>query len=119
MAKMKVNFVNGVSADNVYVQIFDDAGGQILQEEYSYGYNASRTRVFENIARRDHDNAEKYGWSNYYPLKPFIGDILRDLIETYYIGNDDIEYGGYLIYSGRPMTKEEVQKMVDAIAEEV
>ena len=119
MAKMKVNFINGTSADNVYVQIFDDAGGQILQEEYSYGYNASRTRVFEDIARRDHDRAEKYGWSNYYPLKPFIGDILKDLIETYYIGNDDIEYGGYLIYAGRPMTKEEIQKTVDAIVEEV
>lgn len=119
MAKMKVNFVNGISADRVYIQIFNDAGELLLKEEYLYGYNASHTRIFENIARRDHDNAERCGWSNCYPLKPFIGDILRDLIETYYIGNDDIEYDGYLTYSGRPMTKEEVQKIVDAIAEEV
>lgn len=119
MAKMKVNFVSGISRDNVVVTILDDSKENILfHQSYFYGENASRNRVFEEIARRDHGQAERCGWKDVYPLKPFIGDILRDLIETYYIGNGDIEYAGYNAYAGRLLTVEEVKKIVDAIAEE-
>ena len=120
MAKMKVNFVSGLTVDSVVVTILDNSKKDTLfQESYFYGENASYNRGFEKIAKRDHETAERCGWKGVYPLKPFIGDILRDLIETYYIGNDDIEYTGYNVYAGRTLTDKEVQKRVNAIAEEV
>ena len=119
MAKMKVNFISGISGDSVVIKIFDDFDKNILfQERYYYGENASCNRKFEEIARRNHEQSEKYGWTNTYPLKPFIGDIIRDLIEAYYIENN-IEYTGYNVFTNKELTTEEIQKIVDAIAEEL
>lgn len=118
MAKMLVRFIVGLNGDRVQVKISE--GDQcIFEEDYSYGYNASYNRMFAEIAAKDHEDAIKYGWRGIYPLKPFIGDILKDLIETHYISNDDIEYSGYYVLAGREATPEEVQKTVDKIADEV
>lgn len=118
MAKMSVRFIVGLNGDRVQVKI-SEGDKCIFEEDYSYGYNASYNRMFAEIAAKDHEDAIKYGWRSIYPLKPFIGDILKDLIETHYIGNDDIEYSGYYVLAGREATPEEVQKKVDAIADEV
>ena len=116
--KMKVQFISGISCDRVQVKI-QEGDKYIFQEDYEYGYNASHSRAFAEIAERDHENAIKYGWRGIYPLKPFIGDILRNIIEDNLIGNNDLEYSGYNVFAGRSMTAEEVQKLVDKIADEV
>lgn len=118
MAKMSVRFVVGMNGDRVQVKI-QEGDQYIFQEDYSYGYNASYNRMFANLATEDHENAIKYGWRGIYPLKPFIGDILKDLIETHYIDSDDIEYSGYYVFAGREATPEEVQRKIDKIADEV
>ena len=119
MATMSVRFIEGISRDKVEVVIKD--GQQVLHNQtYSYGYDASYNRANADIATRKHEEAKKYGWTSpYYCLKPFIGDILKDLIETYYIGNQDIEYTGYNVFANRALTSEEIKEIVDKIAEEV
>ena len=118
MAKMSVRFIVGLNGDRVQVKISED-DKCIFQEDYSYGYNASYNRMFAEIAAKDHEDAIKYGWRSIYSLKPFKKKKKKELIETYYIGNDDIEYSGYYVLAGREATPEEVQKKVDAIADEV
>ena len=119
MAKrMYVHFVIGLNGDRVEVRIQEDAV-EVFKQSYAYGYNASYNRKFARLAELEREDAIKYNWKGVYILKPFIGDILNDLIETYYIGNDDIEYSGYYVFAGRAATPVEVQKLVDAIADEV
>lgn len=102
MSLMKVHFVSGISGDRVEVSIFkEDNTKPVFKESYAYGYNAAYCRDFAN---------EKC---------LFIGDILRDLVETYYIGNGEIEYSGYLVFPQRDMREDEVQRLVDKILEEV
>ena len=119
MATMKVRFVSGIGGDKVEVTVKD--GEQVLHSQtYSYGDNASYNRLNAEIAASQYARAQKNGWtSRYYCLKPFIGDILKDLIETHYIGNDDIEYSGYYVFANREATPEEGQHLVDKIADEV
>ena len=119
MAKrMYVHFVVGLNGDRVEVTIKGDAV-EVFKHGYAYGYNASYNRQFARLAEVEYENAIKYKWKGPRILKPFIGDILKDLIETHYIGNDDIEYSGYYVLAGRAATPEEVQKWVDKIADEV
>jgi hypothetical protein len=115
---MKVRFISGINGDRVEVKITDGTQ-KLYTHAYSYGYNASHNRMFAAMAQADVENAKKYNWKTPYILKPFIGDILKDLAETYYIGNEDIEYSGYYVFAGREATPEEVQKQVDKIAKEM
>lgn len=119
MAKrMYVHFVAGLNGDRVEVTIKEDAV-EVFKHSYAYGYNASRNRQFARLAEAEYEDAIKYKWKGPHILKPFIGDILKDLIETYYIGNDDIEYSGYYVLGGCAAPPEEVQRWVDKIADEV
>lgn len=119
MAKMAVKFVVGINGDRVEVKITDESGEALHTHAYSYGYNASYNRRLAAWAQADVENAKKYNWKTPYILKPFIGDILKDLAETYYVGNDDIEYSGYYVFAEREATPEEVQKQVDKIRAEM
>ena len=104
MATMKVRFVSGIGGDKVEVTVKD--GEQVLHNQtYSYGDNASYNRLNAEIAASQYARAQKNGWtSRYYCLKPFIGDI---------------EYSGYYVFANREATPEEVQHLVDKIADEV
>lgn len=46
--------------------------------------------------------------------KPYIGDILRDLVETYHISAENIFTTGT-----RPMTKEEAKEQLELITSEI
>ena len=119
MAKrMYVHFVAGLNGDRVEVTIKEDAV-EVFKHSYAYGYNASRNRQFARLAEAEYEDAIKYKWKGPHILKPFIGDILKDLIETHYIGNDDIEYSGYYVLGGCAAPPEAVQRWVDEIADEV
>lgn len=119
MAKMDVRFISGINSDRVEAKIFTE-DGTIDKKEFIYGLNASYNRKNAEYAQHDYENALKYGWDIglWHMPKPFVGDLLHDLIETYYVGNEDITYSGYMVYPQRDMTPEEVQKRVDEIAEE-
>lgn len=108
MTVMKVCFIKGINGDSVKVTISD-----IFREEYVYGYNASHSRAFAEIAERDHENAIKYSWKNSYPLKPFIGDILKKLQEIYKV--DKIEYSGFCVFTNEELTEENVQSILNRI----
>lgn len=108
MMTMKVHFIVGMSGDRVKINISD-----IFQEEYAYGYNASYNRLNARMAEIDHENAIKYGWKSSYPLKPFIGDILKELQETY--NPEEIEYTGFYVFANREMTEDEVQSVLKRI----
>ena len=108
MATMKVCFITGMSGDRVKVTIPD-----AFREEYAYGYNVSYSRLNARMAQIDHENAIKYGWKNPYPLKPFIGDILKELQETYKV--DKVEYEGFCVFANEELTEEEVQSILKRI----
>ena len=111
MMTMKVHFIVGMSGDRVKIDI-----PNIFQEEFAYGYNASYNRLNARMAEIDHENAIKYGWKNPYPLKPFIGDILKELQETYKV--DKVEYDGFCVFANEQLTEEEVQSIIKRIEKE-
>lgn len=74
---MKINFVSGYSGDRVEVQLSTG-----VKHIYSFGRNAS------------------YNRANSSDDKPYIGDILRDLVEYSPVG-EPIEYGAYYLLSGK------------------
>ena len=116
---MKVHFVTGISGDRVEVKIFENED-IIFEKVYFYGYNASWSRKSADFAHRDHEDAIKYGWdTTWHTEKPFIGDILQDLAETYTIADSDIIYTGYMVFAERDMTEEEVMRRIDKIKEEL
>ena len=39
----------------------------------------------ERNAKIDNENAIKYNWKGFFPLKPYIGDIFKDLIKIHSI----------------------------------
>lgn len=108
---MKVCFISGLGGDRVKVTIPDK-----FREEYAYGYNASYNRRNARSAEIDHENAIKFGWQNPYPLKPFIGDILKEIEETY--KPDKIQYEGFCVFRNEEMSEEEVQGLLESIEKE-
>jgi hypothetical protein len=111
MTKLNIHFISGINGDKVKVTINDS-----IVKEYIYGYNASYNRKYAKYAEQDVENAKRYHWIGSYCLKPFIGDILDELIKEYQ--PNEIEYSGYNVFSGRKMTEEEIQKTIKAIEKE-
>lgn len=105
---MKICFITGMGGDRVKVTIPD-----VFREDYAYGHNASYNRANARSAEVDHNNAIKYGWQRPYPLKPFIGDILKELEERY--KPDSIEYTGFCVFANEELTEEEIQSILKGI----
>ena len=114
---MYVDFISGINSDEVKVTVVD-CGKQVFSEMYNFGYNASYNRQNAEYAHNEVLNAEKFGWSPRRE-KPFIGDILKDIVETYNVGNNEIKYSGKNTFKGTNMSDAEVQNIVDKILEEV
>ena len=119
MEKMLVKFIGGLNGDRVDVKIFKNSQDPVFEKQYSYGYNASYNKELAKFAAMEHEKAKKNNWRGIYPLKPFIGDILIELMETYSIEKDNIDYSGFLVFPQRGMTIEEVQEKVNKIFSEI
>lgn len=110
MKKMFVKFINGINGDRVEIKI-KDSNELLFVKEYVFGYNASYNRFFERNAKIDNENAIKYNWKGFFPLKPYIGDIFKDLIKIYSIENENIECSGIYIMNKEKMNKEQAYNL--------
>ena len=112
--KLLVRFICGINGDRVEATVINPKDEVLLKKELIYGVNVSSSRKNAEYSLQECQDAVKYNWST---PKPFIGEVLMDIVETYFI--NDIVYSGYYVFSDKEMTKDEVQKRVDAILKEL
>ena len=118
MPKMSIRYIMGLNSNRVDVKIYGSVIG-VFERTYYLGYNASSCRRYAEYARQDYENAKKYGWKTTYCLKPYIGDILKDLVETNGINNEDIVYSGYNVFAQKELEELEVNKIFKNLFEEI
>lgn len=117
--KMYIRFICGINGDRVEVKVTNLEGEVILNKELVYGANVSSSRKNARYSLEDYENSIKYNWTYPYVYKPFIGDVLFDIVETYFINRENIEYSGYFVLLGEEMRKEEVEQIVLNIIKEM
>lgn len=115
---MEVGFYSRASGDRVDVRIFAD-GECVMKNAYLYGFNVSYNRFYADLSVRERELALANDWDRIPEVQPFIGDILRDLAETYFVESENISYSGRFELLQRDMTEKEVQDRVDALIEEI
>ena len=96
--KLLVRFICGINGDRVEATVINPKNEVLLKKELIYGVNVSNSRK----------NAV---------YKPFIGEVLMDIVETYFI--NDITYSGYYVFSDKEMTKDDIERRVNAILKEL
>lgn len=116
--KIKVHYIYGLNGDRVIIYGKENEK-TVWTQEYSFGYNVSSNRRFAKYAEEDYLNSIKYGWKTPRCLKPYIGDILTEILSEYKLTKNDIEYSAYFVLPQRDATKEEVEKMVENLYTEV
>lgn len=97
--KLLVRFICGINGDRVEATVINPKDEVLLKKELIYGVNISNSRK----------NAATY--------KPFIGEVLMNIVETYFI--NDIIYSGYYVFSDKEMTKDGIERRVNAILKEL
>ena len=115
--KMLVRFICGINGDRVEVKVVNSENIVLLDKELIYGVNVSNSRKDAIYSLQECQDAIKYNWSTPRVYRPFIGEVLMDIVETYFINN--IIYSGYFVFSNREMTKDEVEQIVNNIIKEV
>ena len=117
---LKAKSIEGIFGDRIEVSITDN-NDVIFEKTYYYGDNASYTRIYADLAKKDYEDSIKYGWTNngYYCLKPYIGDILKDLCDQYNINPKDIVFTGYNVMQKKPMRDESLQRFKKMILENI
>ena len=115
--KMYIRFICGINGDRVEVKVINLEGEVILDKELVYGANVSSSRKNAAYSLQECQDAIKYNWSTPIAYKPFIGDVLMDIVETYFI--NDIIYSGYFVFCNEEMTKDEVEQIVNSITKEM
>lgn len=116
--QIKIHFIAGINGDRVVVTGIDK--DTQWEKEYSYGYNASYNRSNAEYAQTDYEDSLKYGWNScWHCPKPYIGDILTDLLAQYNMTKDDAEYSGYYVFPQRAATEEEIKDIIKRLYAEV
>jgi len=82
MISMIVMPLSSINADGFSVVIKDE-DKNLFNKNYYYGWEASYSRRFAEMAHEDVVNAKKYGWTSPYVEKPFVSDILTELSTKY------------------------------------
>ena len=114
--KMSVRFICGINGDRVEVTVTNPENKILFDKELVYGANVSSSRKNAAYSLQECQDAIKYNWSTPIAYKPFIGDVLMDIVETYFI--NDIIYSGYFVFCNEEMTKDEVEQIVNSITKE-
>lgn len=96
---MRIHYIAGINSDRVQVTI-ENQEEKVFSQEWAFGYNASSSRENAEYSRKDHENAIKYGWKTAHPFKPFIGDILNELKESFQIDEQSIVFTGHNVFTG-------------------
>lgn len=86
MKKLTVTAYSRLSVDGFEVSVIDEDKGLLFNESYDYGYTASHSR---DLAQSAHDDHVKFGHSD----KPYVSDILQDLIQEYQVNAISVEAG--------------------------
>lgn len=120
MYKAEIKYICGINGDRVAIIISDKNGLPIANEEYSYGYNASYNRDSEAYAKKNYEDAIKYGWKScYYCLKPYIGDLLVEFLSKYGLTKEDAKYSAYYVFSQRYANESELNLIVESLYKEL
>lgn len=111
---MIITIDSGLNADGCTIEI-KKGNNSLFKQKYSYGYNASYNRRYARYAQQDYDNANKYGWSSGYTLKPYIGDIITELCDKYYIDKNDIVFkSGKNVFTGGNVSDKKVSEFINS-----
>ena len=82
---MTIRVASGLNANGCDIVVTDAEGNVLHKEEYRYGYNASHSKK----------------WAEWYPEKPFMGDIIDGLCSKYGIDKSAITFkAGANVFSG-------------------
>lgn len=96
--KINLRYISGISVD--YIKVTSNDSSHPIDETYTFGYDCSYNRR----------NAETD--------KPYIGDILADLVETNHIQEEDIEYSCYYVFPQKELSvPEAIQKFNELFSE--
>lgn len=108
---MVITVQSGLNSDGFDVDIFKN-DKKVFHNDYRYGYNASYDPKYAKYAEDDYNNAKKYGWdSSYYTLKPYVTDIVKDLMQKYNLDLDDIVLiPGKNVFKGDYVNDKDVQR---------
>ena len=116
--KIKIHYIAGINGDRVEVSGVENEKA-IWKEVFQYGYNASYNRRYAKYAEDDYNNSIKYNWKSAYCLKPYIGDILTDILAEYNMTKDNAEYSAYYVFPQREATKDELEKIIEGLYAEM
>lgn len=86
MKKLTVTAYSRLSVDGFEISMIDEDKGPLFNKSYDYGNNASHSRDLAKYAHKDH---VKFG----HPDKPYVSDILQELIQKYQINEVSVEAG--------------------------
>lgn len=100
------------NVDGFDVRIQDEDKNKIFEHQYGYGYDASYSRANAEAAHKDVENSIKYKWQNKYSEKPFVTDILVELVNKYNIEKIIVTAGKYA-FSGKPMSSDDVDQFIN------
>ena len=114
---MLVRFLWGINGDRIEATVINPKDEVLLKRELIYGVNVSNSRKNAEYSLQECQDAIKYNWSTPRAYKPFIGEVLMDIAETYFI--NDITYSGYYVFSDKEMTKDDIERRVNAILKEL
>lgn len=99
------------NVDGFDVRIQDENENKIFEHQYVYGYDASHSKEWAEKAHKDVENSIKYNWQNKYSEKPFVTDILVELVNKNNVEKIMVTAGKY-IFSGKPMTDADVDTFI-------
>lgn len=99
------------NVDGFDVRIQDEDENKIFEHQYMYGYNASHSREWAEKAHKDVENSIKYNWQNKYSEKPFVTDILVELVNKHNVEKIIVTAGKY-VFNGQPMSSGDVDQFI-------
>ena len=115
--KLLVKFICGINGDRVEATVISPKDEVLLKRELIYGVNVSNSRKNAEYSLQECQDAIKYNWSTPRVYKPFIGEVLMDIVETYFVNN--ITYSGYYVFSDKEMTEDGIKRRINAILKEL
>lgn len=97
MNNMSITFIDGINGDMVIICVMDKFNNEIFKEKYVYGFNASYNQKF---VVKD---------------KPFIRNIIKDIILDFDVSKSNIKFYGENIFNNTVFTSKQLQDRINFI----
>lgn len=123
--KLYFHYVEGIYGDRIEIaiELIDFPNERKLLniiKTYHLGFDASSTRENEARALKDYQDNIRYGWNNpHYRLKPYIGDILKDIIETSHVKKENIVYSAENVFIHKTYDEKTAKEKFERLLEEI